>query len=705
MTYALIYSLPGRNYAVDPATISDADQLKMAKLAASGTMADLEDFVSILSRYPATAYQVLPPTPLKPEGPFGALNPDILDALGIDIAGLIQMAMLICMEVEREMRQMGLELSQSQVEQMVAKALEEKLNGEQTNKAQFNAALAGAIASIVTGAAGGAAGIASFVKMGQGEKLTASARRDQDKLKQDAADLAKRRGDSDKTFDNTSKEIETRKTNLEHLESENKQTKEEITELRDKILSDKNDQTKCAADDAVKTRLQRKEEELDAAKQEEKETAKALKELDDSDGATAPDGVDVDFYRSHLQNQHALQKDEVDDLQVERDTMLGTAARDNPAAAAPFLQRDRDAARADLASKEREKTALEETLADVSASKERLIEQRDELNLRGSNGEKVRQSEYDRLDTEASTLDARETKARRELVAKNAEIASLKVKQAGIEGKLDGLIPPAAKAERQELLDDVDLRTAKVESLKDKKADLEREIESNRLEIIATERQIADGLPGPHLAAATAKLTSLKQQKKELDEALPETELNLKQENAALQAKRIELDSNDLQKLEAAETRLKEQDSEIEAGRYEVNKQEAELTATQQKENAAFDAEDKRIEDGMRAAEDKLNAARSKTEEAAAWRTGLDAIGKVLAGFTNLGQSVLTLQADDLRTLGQYLARQFEILQVGQGIYSSFADNMKSSIDETRQTFFGMLNEAAKANQAIAQRC
>ena len=39
------------------------------------------------------------------------------------------------------------------------------------------------------------------------------------------------------------------------------------------------------------------------------------------------------------------------------------------------------------------------------------------------------------------------------------------------------------------------------------------------------------------------------------------------------------------------------------------------------------------------------------TEKAAAWRMGLDAIGKVLGGFLNLGKSELQLLADNLRNL------------------------------------------------------
>lgn len=702
MTYLTTYSFSGANIAVDRAAISVADQMELDRLAASGSKADLEDFVTILSRYPATACKFLPATPLKPEGPLGMLNEDVLNKLDIDITGIIQMAMLLCLQVEREMRQMGLELSQSQVEQMSAKAIQERDTSYAANKAQLATAIAGAIAGIVTGAAGGAAGIASFAKMGQGEKLAASAKRDKEELHRDRDNLAKIREKSETTFDKELEAIDIRKTNLESRVNDAKRTKDEVTELRDKVLSDKNDQRQCAADEAAKARLTRKEEELDAAKREEQETAKELKHLDASGDATAPAGVDAEVYRSTLQAQHLRQKDEVDDLQAERDTLLGTTATTNPAAAAPFLQRDRDAVRSDIASKLGEKTTLEKTLADIGGQKARLVLEREALNKRADRGETIKQSDYDRLQTKKSELDAQETRARQELNAKDAELVSLNNKETRIQGELDGLIPQATKDERNALVNGVRLRETRVEALKGKKADLEREIESNDREIIAARQEIAAG--GPGAQAATARLPQLEEKKATLDSELRATNTDFKTESKALQTERDELASNDFHKLDAAETRLKEQTAETEASKYALKQDETALSTAQLKDKAVLDAEAKRIADGLQKVEDKENAAKSKTEEAAAWRTGLDAIGKVLAGFTNLGQAALELQANNLRTLVTFLAKEFEIMQIAQGLLSSFADNMKSSLDETRQTFSGILDAEAKVIQTIAQR-
>lgn len=702
MTYLTTYSFSGANIAVDRAAISVADQMELDRLAASGSKADLEDFVTILSRYPTTACKFLPTTPLKPEGPLGMLNEDVLNKLDIDITGIIQMAMLLCLQVEREMRQMGLELSQSQVEQMSAKAIEERDKSYEANKADFDKNIAGAIAGIVTGAAGGAAGIASIAKMGQGEKLAASAKRDKEELHRDRDNLAKIREKSETTFDKELEAIDIRKTNLESRVNDAKRTKDEVTELRDKVLSDKNDQRQCAADEAAKARLTRKEEELDAAKREEQETAKELKHLDASGDATAPAGVDAEVYRSTLQAQHLRQKDEVDDLQAERDTLLGTTATTNPAAAAPFLQRDRDAVRSDIASKLGEKTTLEKTLADIGGQKARLVLEREALNKRADRGETIKQSDYDRLQTKKSELDAQETRARQELNAKDAELVSLNNKETRIQGELDGLIPQATKDERNALVNGVRLRETRVEALKGKKADLEREIESNDREIIAARQEIAAG--GPGAQAATARLPQLEEKKATLDSELRATNTDFKTESKALQTERDELASNDFHKLDAAETRLKEQTAETEASKYALKQDETALSTAQLKDKAVLDAEAKRIADGLQKVEDKENAAKSKTEEAAAWRTGLDAIGKVLAGFTNLGQAALELQANNLRTLVTFLAKEFEIMQIAQGLLSSFADNMKSSLDETRQTFSGILDAEAKVIQTIAQR-
>ncbi len=706
MTYAVTYTLSGKSYAVDSTNISDADLLELARLAASGSKADLAEFVTILAHYP-TSYKILPPTPLKPEGPLGPLNDDVLKELGIDIATIIAIAMLVCLRVEREMRKMGLELSQHQVDQMVAKAVDEYNTSIAANTAQLNADIAGAISSIVTGAMGLGAGAASSIKMTQGEKLGAEAKHDQKKLNEDRDNLDKIRAESDKTLKRESDAIKTEKTKLQDLENDTKKTRDEVTELRDRILSDKNDEKKCAADEAARARLQRNEEELDAAKKEEQEAAKALKQWDESDGLVTPAGVDADLYRSNLHNQHSLQKDEVDRLQLERDTLLDAAVKDNPAAAAPFLQRDRDALRADIASKEREKTELETTLVDLDAKKVRLVEEKDEFIRRLNAGEKVEQREIDRVDTEIQTISAQQTQATQKLDAKNADIAALKVKQDAIDAKLDGLIPPAAKTVRQDLIDGVAARSAKVEALKDKKADLERQIESNDLEVAAARKEVEDcqSGPGTHLAAATVKLRQVEEKQKNLAGELKVTTTDLTSERKALQTERDELESNDLNKLYAAESRLKEQDSEIETSRYAVNKKEAEFLTVQQKDQAVFDAEAKRIEDGMQAVQDKLSAVHAKTEEAAAWRTALDGIGKVLAGFVNLGEATLKKLANDLHTEKERDGRELEILQIAQGIYSSFADNAYQGLGATRDTFNTMLNDLAKTNQAIAQRC
>ncbi|VTU27114.1 hypothetical protein H4CHR_01929 [Variovorax sp. PBS-H4] len=700
MTYALIFSLPGKNYAVDPTKISDIDQLELARLAASGTEPDLDDFVKILARYPTSAYRILPSTPLPPDGPLGALTDEMMDKLDIDIGGIIAIAMLICLKVEREMRKMGLEMSQSQVQDMVLKAFQEREDTQKANAAQRDADIAGAIAQIVTGAAGGGAGIASFAKMAQGEKLTASAKRDEEKLKQEKDDLAKIRDESDTTFEKRSEAIETRKTDLKKLEDDAKKTKGEIVELREKVLIDKKD----AADDAAEAELERKEGTLDSAKQEEQKIAKELKQLDDSDGATAPDGVDVDVYRSHLQDQHVLQKDEVARLQAERDTLLDTTARGGSAAAAPFLERDRDAVQTDIATKQREKAQLQQTVVDIDAQKTRLIEEQDNLTGRANAGKKVDQSEIERLTTEGRTLAAQEKQAKDALDAKNAEIASLKTKQNDIDAKLDGLMSEA-RATRQDLINGVKRHEKSVKELEDKKADLEREIETNDQEVATAREIIAGNGSAAHVAAAKARLPGFEERQTMLAGELKSTSADLRTERNALNKERDELESTSpIEKLDAAETRLNEQESEIEETRIKLNRDEVMLVAAKKKQDADFDAKDKKIDDGLKVVEEILNKARAATEEAAAWRTGLDAIGKVLGGFANLGEAQLKQIAADLSAEARYTGKQFDILQIGQGIYSTFADNMYAGLGETRQTFSGMLLDAAKANQAIAQR-
>jgi hypothetical protein len=690
MTYAVTYTLSGKSYAVDPAKIPVVLQLELARLAASGTKADLAEFVTILARYP-NAYKIVPTNPLNPEGPLGPLDDNLLDELGIDIAAIIAIAMLICLQVERDMRKMGLELSQQQVDQMVAKAVEEYETSMKANKAQLDSGIAGAIAGIVTGGMGIAGGGASFGTMVKGDKLSSAAKRDQKKLNEDRANLDKMRAESDKTLKKEFDDIEVKKTKLQDLENDAKKTRDEVTELRGRIISDKNDKTQCAADEAATARLQRKEDELEVAKKEEQEIAKALKDLEGTSDANGP-------LSDQLRFKQLLQKDEVDKLQLERDALLDATATSNPAAAAPFLQRDRDALRADITSKEQEKIEIEKTLGDLDTKKVRLVEERDgfieQLNKPGLG--KVERSEIDRqldrVDVDMQTIAAQKKQATQELDAKDAEIAKLKVKHDDIEAKLEGFIPAVARAEVDSLVAEVDERAERVESLKAEKADLE-------LEVLAARKDVEDLKSGPaaHLAAATAKL-------KEKEAALGETEWKLKGETYALQAKRIELESNDLHKLDAAESRLKEQDSELEASRFAVNKQESELVATRERQNAEYDAESKRIDDDMEAVQDKFNAVNAKTEEAAALRTGLDGIGKVLSGFLNLGEVTLKKIADDLHTEKERDGREMEILQISQGIYSSFADNVYTGLGETRGTFSTMLDNLAKTNQGIAQR-
>lgn len=698
MSYLSTYTLAGTNIGVDRAKISESDLLELDQLAASGTKADLQIFVTILSRYPTAAYRFLPPAPLLPQGPLGPLDDDLLDKLDIDIGGIIAMAMLLCMQVEREMRQMGLQMSKHELDQMVAMATQIRTEDKKANEARLYADRAGAAAGIVSGGLGGIGGAASFGKMGHGETLAASAKRRQEQLTGEQKTLTQIREQSNTIFSTSMEKIRTRKTNLEALRDDAKQTKDQITELRNKVLSDRNNRRQCDADDAAKVQLERKEAELDAAKIEEQESAKELKALDASGGATTPPNVDPVQYRTDLQARHSREKAEVDRLQGERDTLLDTAMTDTPAAAAPFLQRDRDAVRTEIASKQREKLELKQTLVEIDAKKKRLVWEGDDLATRKTNGEKVEEGESDRLDAEIQTVADREARATQALTTKDTEIASLKAKEAALDAKLDGLIPAAAKAERTALIDRVRRQEAKVQRLQDEKADLESQIESKDLEI-STLRE--SGGPAPQTAAETARL---KAEKKALEADRDAKSEEITAEINVLRTKRDELEANDLQKLDTAEARLKEQESEINTTSNLVDKEEADLLGAEQRNKAVFEAEAKRIDDGLQAVEDKLTRAKSATEAAAAWRVGLDAIGKVVAGFVNLWEAELKRTASDLEADARYTGKRFDILQIGQGLYSTFADNIKAGSDGARECFDGILQRTADTYQSVAQK-
>ncbi|MDR6536926.1 hypothetical protein [Variovorax soli] len=709
MTYSVTFSVSGKDYAVDPAAIAPSDLLSLAQLAASGDKASLETFVTILARYPASAYKSLPHMPPVPDGPLSMLDDDTLKRLGIDVASIIAMAMLVCLRAEQEMRQMGMELSRSEVEQMMTKAVEEMHTTKAANQSQWNADIAGAVAGIVGGAAGGFAGAASFRQMYKGDKAATAGKRDQEKLRLEQEKLAKTRAESDQEFNTAMYTIAAKKTKLDQDAANVKKTREEVSKLREKLLTDKNDQQQCDENEAAKAKLADVDARLKAAKEEERKTSQALKDLDEQG---CEDGVDPDFYRAHLESQRHAQRDEIDQLEAERSTLIDQETIDHPVAVAKCLERESDAVADEIAAKQEEKTTLESKAADVDARQARLDAEASDTHKRLKSGDKSAESANERILNERAALSAEKEKFRQELDDKNTEIADLKAKKVKIDAKLDGLVPAAAiKAQRDDLAATVKVRAQKVDALKNKADQLQSEVDRCKVDLDAADREVEQYKNGPPalLAAATAKQRELATRMQDKDKELSMAQADRRSEAKALQTESQELESKELEfseyeKLDATQSRAKQQESELEVARNKVNREKSDLVVKQKSESEKLSAQQKQLDEDFSVANEKADANRIAVEKAAAYRTGFDAIGKMMSGSLEVGKAFYTLDAADGRADAQFVGREFEILQIAQGIYNTFADNMYSGVSESRQTLNGLLLDNAKLNQKIAER-